>query len=196
MKYDPASRSLQTVYSGWFFRSRTEARWSVFFEYLGVRYEYEPQMFMLDGMVYMPDFFLPDVKTWVEIKGVAPNGEEREKCRRLSVFTKCPVLLFVGSPWFSVARLAFCNGIEVGQWNEMAEMTWRKYRSALSGKGQIAMLQIDNLFNFARLASVDSEACAKTPALVEAYKAARFERFDEPFEKRRKRVTGKGQKRR
>ena len=51
-----------TVYNGYRFRSRLEARWAVFFDALGVRYEYEPEGFELPGgKSYLPDF---RVKCW------------------------------------------------------------------------------------------------------------------------------------
>lgn len=50
-------KAIETHYNGYRFRSRLEARWAVFFDTLGVRYEYEPEGFELDdGTWYLPDF--------------------------------------------------------------------------------------------------------------------------------------------
>lgn len=50
-------RAIETVYNGYRFRSRLEARWAVFFDALGVKYEYEPEGFELpSGKRYLPDF--------------------------------------------------------------------------------------------------------------------------------------------
>ena len=50
-------RPIETVYNGYRFRSRLEARWAVFFDSLRVKYEYEPQGFLLpSGKRYLPDF--------------------------------------------------------------------------------------------------------------------------------------------
>ena len=71
-------KAIETNYRGYRFRSRLEARWAVFFDALGIRYEYEPQGFQVrpfyeeDGCgpwLYLPDFYLPDFGTWVEVKG-------------------------------------------------------------------------------------------------------------------------------
>lgn len=60
---------LETRYNGYRFRSRLEARWAVFFDRLSIRYQYEPEGFRLPGIGgYLPDFFLPDQNTFVEIK--------------------------------------------------------------------------------------------------------------------------------
>ena len=50
-------RPIETIYNGYRFRSRLEARWAVFFDALGIQYEYEPEGFKLsDGTMYLPDF--------------------------------------------------------------------------------------------------------------------------------------------
>ncbi len=61
-------RAIETRYAGCRFRSRLEARWAVFFDTLGIAWEYEPQGFLIDGVCYLPDFYLPEQKLWVEIK--------------------------------------------------------------------------------------------------------------------------------
>lgn len=62
-------RPIQTIFKGYRFRSRLEARWAVFLDTLGLRWEYEPQGFELrDGTRYLPDFYLPNQETFVEIK--------------------------------------------------------------------------------------------------------------------------------
>lgn len=64
---------LETSYKGYRFRSRTEARWAVFFNELRLEYTYESEGFVLDkGVCYLPDFKVttPQGKTmWVEVKG-------------------------------------------------------------------------------------------------------------------------------
>ncbi len=61
--------AIETRYAGCRFRSRLEARWAVFFDTLGVKWEYEPQGFKVDDNCYLPDFWLPETETWVEVKG-------------------------------------------------------------------------------------------------------------------------------
>lgn len=64
-------QSINTYYSGHHFRSRLEARWATVFNDLGLRWEYEPQGFRVgdDRRSYLPDFLLPDVGWWIEVKG-------------------------------------------------------------------------------------------------------------------------------
>lgn len=68
-------KAIQTEYKGYRFRSRLEARWAVFFDALGIDWEYEPEGYDLGDLGwYLPDFYLPDSKTWVEVKPPFPTG--------------------------------------------------------------------------------------------------------------------------
>jgi hypothetical protein len=50
-------KAIETEYKGYLFRSRLEARWAVFFDSLGLSWEYEPEGFDFeDGTRYLPDF--------------------------------------------------------------------------------------------------------------------------------------------
>ena len=50
-------KPIETIYNGYRFRSRLEARWAVFFDALGIEYEYEPEGFEIEsGLRYLPDF--------------------------------------------------------------------------------------------------------------------------------------------
>ena len=63
MKRDYQFRAKLTLYNGIVFRSQLEARWAVFFDSLGVEYNYEPHSYEVRTggryVQYMPDFFLP-----------------------------------------------------------------------------------------------------------------------------------------
>ena len=87
-------KAVETVYNGYRFRSRLEARWAVFFDALGVKYEYEPQGFELpSGKLYLPDFKVKCWGTrgvireepfdlWIEVKGYMT----REDSERIKEF--------------------------------------------------------------------------------------------------------------
>lgn len=76
-------KAIDTIYKGCKFRSRLEARWAVFFDDLGIAWDYEPQGFRVthritapwneendaDRFQYLPDFWLPEQQVWVEVKG-------------------------------------------------------------------------------------------------------------------------------
>jgi hypothetical protein len=77
-------RAIETEYAGVRFRSRLEARWAVFFDALGVSWRYEHEGFELPSGRYLPDFWLPDVDVWVEIKGRKPTDDEERLCHELA----------------------------------------------------------------------------------------------------------------
>ncbi|MDX9710126.1 MAG: hypothetical protein RBT64_11285 [Trichloromonas sp.] len=59
---------IETRYRGYRFRSRLEAKWAVFFDAAKIRWLYEPQGFVVDGRPYLPDFYLPDIGCYFEVK--------------------------------------------------------------------------------------------------------------------------------
>jgi hypothetical protein len=63
-------KPIETRYKGYRFRSRLEARWAVFFDALGIDYQYEPQGFIVgyDHRPYLPDFLLPKYNLYCEVK--------------------------------------------------------------------------------------------------------------------------------
>ena len=64
-------KPIQTEYKGYKFRSRLEAKWAVFFDALGLDWEYEPEGFELsDGRYYLPDFLICNDGrcAWYEVK--------------------------------------------------------------------------------------------------------------------------------
>jgi hypothetical protein len=66
-------QAIQTHYAGYRFRSRLEARWAVFFDHLDMEWEYEVEGYQVDtpaGKIkYLPDFWLPQVLQFIEVKG-------------------------------------------------------------------------------------------------------------------------------
>jgi hypothetical protein len=62
-------------------RSRLEQKWEQAFEEAGVRAVYEPATIRLSReQEYTPDFWLPESKTFIEIKGPPPTPGEFDKC--------------------------------------------------------------------------------------------------------------------
>ena len=63
-------KAIETEYNGYRFRSRLEARWAVFFDAIGIEYDYEVEGYCFsDGTKYLPDFYLPESDAFFEVKG-------------------------------------------------------------------------------------------------------------------------------
>lgn len=86
-----------SVYGGITYRSRIEGRWAVFFDSLRLRHEYEREGYDLgDGVGYLPDFWLPDLDLWLEVKGADPEDDACDKAHRLAVASGKRVMVFFG----------------------------------------------------------------------------------------------------
>jgi hypothetical protein len=110
--------AVQTRFGGVEYRSRTEAQWSTILMEHGVRYEYEPIKFLFDlvapddwifSRTYIPDFWLPDLKLWLEVKPHAPNLIEYRKAALLAECTGTGVLVTTGGPVESDAMVFVKN---------------------------------------------------------------------------------------
>lgn len=91
-------RPIETHYNGYRFRSRLEARWAIFFDTLGIKWEYEPEGYkMPDGTCYLPDFWLPsfDGGMFVEVK---PENGDFSKAIKFAMESKQTVWLADGVP--------------------------------------------------------------------------------------------------
>jgi hypothetical protein len=66
----PSIEAIPTEYGGITFRSRLEADWAQTLNANGIKWVYEPETITLpSGTVYIPDFWLPELGTWIEVKG-------------------------------------------------------------------------------------------------------------------------------
>ncbi len=90
-----------TRYRHVLFRSRLEARWAVFFDALNLKWHYEPEGFALaDKEWYLPDFWLPEVGWFCEVKPYIGIFYSEDKARRFARDTRWPILLLDGAPSF------------------------------------------------------------------------------------------------
>lgn len=114
---EAAIKPIETVYKGYRFRSRLEARWAVFFDTIHAQWEYEPEGFMLeDGNMYLPDFLVHNVRgmgakdkrqgddIYVEIKGVLDNYDLHKielfsNHKPIIIFGQIPDYGYTGSYW-------------------------------------------------------------------------------------------------
>jgi len=90
-------KPIETIYKGFRFRSRLEARWAVFYDTLGIKWEYEKEGYDLGKRIlYLPDFYIPHLDCWIEIKGEKSPGCA-QKCEDLSEQSRKNVYIFYGT---------------------------------------------------------------------------------------------------
>ena len=180
-------KPIETTYSGVLYRSRSEARWAVFMDSLQLEHRYEFEGYDLgDDLRYLPDFLVPSLDFWVEVKGADPVDDECERAHRLAVSSGKPVYVFFGGmadptanagPATAYAFFADGSADHGYLWCECAvcgnlgiEFEGRSDRLSCkerAGKGGVCGVSAhgDKGFNY------------KSPRLVQAYNAARSARF-------------------
>lgn len=148
-------KAIETVYKGYKFRSRLEARWAVFFDALGIEYQYEHEGFDLGKAGwYLPDFFIVDLsgKRWyLEVKPafnlIASEDQIKiDTFQKLAEVQNIGFILLVGTPNFPY-----------GKENEGSDSIWK-------------LIDQDILHDFSRHTRGQIE-------IVEAVRAARQARF-------------------
>ena len=77
-------KAIETKYMGCHFRSRLEARWAVFFDTLNIKWIYEPEGYFHNEVCYLPDFYIPHIKGFYEVKGFMPGDISDEEKLQLN----------------------------------------------------------------------------------------------------------------
>jgi hypothetical protein len=100
-------KAIGTYYNGHRFRSRLEARWAVFFDVLGVKYDYEPQGYRFADYAYLPDFWIAEWDSFIEIKPSLPDADEMERYISFAQHAGKNLLLFYDNP--GRYQIAWCS---------------------------------------------------------------------------------------
>lgn len=178
-------KPIETVYKGYRLRSRLEARWAVFYDALKIEWQYEPEGFDLgEAGWYLPDFYLPQLRCWIEIKPEMPKYNPHDsaviKADAFSKLINAPLFLFFGNiPYPDPSKapesdrdsshLFFAGGWDSYYW-------WCRCNNCgqlgIEFEGRSARLSC-NCYG-----DSDKERNYDAPELVKAYEAARQARFE------------------
>lgn len=181
---------IQTHYKGYYFRSRLEARWAVFFDAVDLEYRYEYEGYKLqNGLWYLPDFYLPEQGCYIEIKpGWNETTEEVEKVRGLAKDLGRTVFVCRGDVWLLEYNLIMCaKAIELQccHWAECPACGSLGAFAALAGQfgpgeytSSFFCLSKKCTLGNGRGWEFNVAVELNTPKLMNAYKAARSKRFE------------------
>lgn len=196
-------KAIETVYDGYRFRSRIEAKWATFFNALGIKYEYEKETYDLGKTLYLPDFWLPEHGCWVEVKGAFPSPGDVEKAALLADETETGVFIFFGTIPYPDRSFKSSEPVEVSL--EGDKSAWAKDHSSCMGEAILVMGMMDEAgsttglythqrwlqcpmcrtlfidgYPLSRGCDCDSPDAIThdTPQLMSAYAAARQARFE------------------
>ena len=92
---------IQTKFAGNLYRSRLEARYAVLFQACRLPFEYQREGFLLEQgryLPYLPDFWLPTLGTWLEVKGMLPGARDNAISQLLADQTQRRVIIACGPP--------------------------------------------------------------------------------------------------
>ena len=149
------------------FRSSLEADWACTLDSLGIRWQYEPVTVTLpSGEWYVPDFWLPELSTYIEVKG--DGIPRRHKPAQLAQLDESVIVLLGQAPvgkadengwrswgisWREVTpgmlRMVHCHQCSAWQWTRITRViTCRKCTARfsfchLAGPGEITYRHSD-----------------------------------------------------
>ena len=114
-------KAIETYYNGYHFRSRLEARWAIFFDELGIDYEYEREGYeTASGAWYLPDFYTSDC--WIEIKHKDYNDDSAIiKMGELVSGLQQPGVIVYGEPLDHYAVLFLPHFLKPGYVRQVAD---------------------------------------------------------------------------
>ena len=121
------TQGVPTDYNHITFRSKTEARWAVFFDRLGIKYEYEAPVELQgeDADSYTgaveytahPDFWLPQISMWTEVKSDQFDEDEVGKARVLATQSFRGCILLAGQPACKEYRLVVSQHLDADRFD-------------------------------------------------------------------------------
>jgi hypothetical protein len=188
-------KAIETRYKGYRFRSRLEARWAVFFDALGIKWEYEKQTYeLMDGRGYLPDFYLSSSDMWIEVKPSAINDPNHLPPSSANVAFAFGAWVCVGRPWVESAPVwdprpdytvwspgDLYTTSSPFLWTQCARCGW----FGLESRGEITARYKDDLSRYGAWHGCSNRQCTSehtgrllSAALQSAYAAARAARFE------------------
>jgi len=87
------------AYNGHLFKKILEARWAVFFDQLGIIYQYEPQEYVFEETHYTPTFYLSQYDYVIDILEEEPTEEDWERAFLFAEYEGKAVYMFAGDVW-------------------------------------------------------------------------------------------------
>lgn len=198
----PPYKAIPTEYNGYEFRSRLEARWAVFFDAAGIRYEYEAEGFESpygskeNPIRYLPDFWFPDFDVHGEVKPCDEKlFEESEKIGLCIDYHATPVsdgLILLGPIPYGERSDGLFAAHDTLEWAKGVGL--ERYRFKMHAHDPTELVRVDGPI-YVVTAEIPDEATVEATLYMEdeydhclfpaergiewlAYKAARKARFE------------------
>lgn len=176
-------KPIETRYRGRLFRSRLEARWAVVFESLLLPWEYEKEGFHLPSKDYLPDFWLPRQKIWVEVK---PFGFEESTTHLGELARESGNQVYLVEGQIPIIKNGFPENEQGNFFGTMffthpdaQDSEHMLCRCQFCGEYSVQWMGCSGRIQCCPENKVNGKRCsADEPTIVEAYSSARTRRFE------------------
>lgn len=112
-----------------YFKSALEADFARFLKFFNLKYEYELKTFITENGAYTPDFFLPELNLFVELKGVENTGKPFEKLMTKNLSKQDVVSL--SHSIITITQKEFINGLKLAEiWKIIPNLEQRNYKKS------------------------------------------------------------------
>ena len=174
-------KPIETEYNGFLFRSRLEARWAVFFDTLNVKYGYETEGFEVNGVRYLPDFYLPDYNCWIEIKPRIINEQESYKYTNFAKEINDKFIVIMGTPKENSYQIKLLSYKDDDDDDCLERCSQEKFVFALARRAknnELCLLSDACAVSLINESTDDGKRWPETIGLEDAYKKATQARFE------------------
>jgi hypothetical protein len=170
---------------GWMMRSHTELLWARVFDAAEIQYLHEPGLFNTPHGWYLPDFYMPNIEAYVEIKGIEPTEIEKEKAAAVILATGKPLVIISGKP--NADRGGFCSCMAhlkvVDKWIAMPMCDFdQMYRR---GMGELRWQRLIH----AGMPGDESDVSSASEVLASFFLSGKLRKFYEEMAKKERDVT-------
>ncbi len=122
-------KAIPTMYKGHQMRSKLEARVAAQLDFQGIAWMYEVEGYDLDGVWYLPDFWLPDLRCFLEVKGLLDESVEKPRALAKAVAGIAHVLLMDAD--FNGTILEYFYPRRAGEaadlyWHDFDDLKWMR----------------------------------------------------------------------
>jgi len=112
----------------YYFKSSLEADFARFLNYFGIEFQYEQTTFQTTIGAYTPDFFIPQLNLFIELKGVENNGKPFENLMTRNL-EKQEGLKEKNYNIITITQKEFINGIKKAElWNTIPNLEQKNYK--------------------------------------------------------------------
>jgi hypothetical protein len=110
-----------------YFKSALEADFARFLKFFNIQYEYETKTFITENGAYTPDFFLPELSLFIELKGVENTGKHFEILMTKNLSKKDIISSDVNI--ITITQKEFIQGLKFAEiWKIIPNLEQRNYK--------------------------------------------------------------------